>query len=350
MLQKITKLLIILLTGTVVNIFGAGKVFAGTYISGHVFVTYQGAKVYLKAADLEWRITEGGSGYRTVKSGDIYSYANSNRLDCTTQKMGYGNPNPACITNEQGSTIDDYNNVNYVFPRIGGFGCSRQRATLKPSLPDNNQVLPGGLSSVAGEWTLASAESFNGATEFYWDKVLQMLTIKDLNDADEYVNVDFEWIPSGPTPTPTPTPTPEPPASCACYLLTSDHPNLTAVKRGETLNFMAEAYVDTPETAKVKEMGFYLYQVDPESLEKIAEIANSRLIACDGVAQPDGSVCDFKSSDIIGGADVYEAQWTYMIKDTDPLGLYRLELTINCAWKEAYGGSRVLGEARDYYL
>ena len=152
--------------------------------------------------------------------------------------------------------------------------------------------------------------------------------------------------------TPTITPTPEPPANCACYLITSDSSNPTAVKKGETLNFTAEAYVDTPDTAKVKEMGFVLNQVDPDTFEVISEIANSGLVTCDGVPQPDGSVCDFNRTEEIDGknTDVYRAKWSYQIKDTDPLGLYRLELTINCAWKQAYGGSRVLGMARDYYL
>jgi len=392
MSQKIIKFLIILIVGVIINVLLVNKTYAGTYISGHVFVTHQGAKVYLNGADLEWKITESPGGcseytgsYRTVRSGDIYSYllkgSGSEKLDCTTQKMGYGNPEPACITNEQGMTIDNYNNVNYVFPRLGCYGCLHQWATLKPSFPEGYDQLPGNLDPSLGKWNLASAESFNNATEFYWDEVLQMLTIKDLNDADEYVGVDFEWIPaqptatptptltptSTPTPTPTPTstptptatptptptitpsptPTPEPPASCSCYSITSDSKDPTVVKKEESLKFTAEAYVDTPATAKIDTMGFVLYQVE-NAEDEGNEIANSNLIICNGVPRADGAVCGFDRSE--GGKDIYQAQWSYTIKETDPLGLYRLELIINCAWKQAYGGSRVLGEARDYYL
>ena len=134
-----------------------------------------------------------------------------------------------------------------------------------------------------------------------------------------------------PTLTPTITPTPIPPASCACYLLTSDSSNPTAVQKGETLNFTAEAFVDTPDTAKVKEMIFVLERDDVE------------------VVRSGAITSTFDRTEVIDGknVDVYKSTWSYL---ADTSGLYRLELIINCAWKQAFGGSRVLGTARDYYL
>jgi len=129
------------------------------------------------------------------------------------------------------------------------------------------------------------------------------------------------------TPTSTPTATPQPPAKCACYLLTAGSSDLTQVKRGQTLNFYAEAYVETPETAKVLDMAFILFQ-------------NGQEITRSNPPVP----ATLKESQIIGGklVDVYKASWSYTIKQTDPVGLYRLELGISCAWKESYFETREL--------
>ena len=139
------------------------------------------------------------------------------------------------------------------------------------------------------------------------------------------------------TPTLTPTPTPEVPPSCACYLLTSDHKNLTAVKRGDTLNFIAEAYVSTPETAKVLNMVFVLTHEETGS-----EIANSGEIPA-----------QFKESTVIGGedVDVYQSRWSYQVKLGEPAGLYHLNLIINCGWKEeAQADVFETSLAREFYL
>ncbi len=346
---KSIKFLIIFLLGVFLATFFAKQAYAGSYISGHVFVTYQGTKVYLKGANLEWKIITPGGGecssylnsYREVKSGDIYSYLfkGSNypaRLDCTTQEMGYGNYGRACKVNREGLTIDNYNNINYVFPRKQCFGCLRQKATLKPSFPVGYQGLPEGLSPTAGKWKLVLAESYTGATTFSWDEVLQMLTINDLNDVSEFIGIDFEWQAEPVTPTPTPTatplpsatPTPLPPACCSCLLLASDHPDLARVKKGELLNFTAEAYVTTPETAKVLDMVFVLNH-------KGLEVANSGPIPA-----------AYNRSEEIEGtnSDIYRSAWSWSVpNNTQAEGLYYLNLIIHCGWKE--GAAQLLGES-----
>ena len=123
-----------------------------------------------------------------------------------------------------------------------------------------------------------------------------------------------------PTPTliPTATPTRQPPASCACWLLTSDRPDLSQVKKGDLLSFTAEAYVSTPQTAKVLDMVFVLERPGQTPFESGTMPAY------------------FNRSEVIGGVsvDVYRSFWSYTVKTTDNEGLYHLNLIIHCGWKE----------------
>lgn len=124
---------------------------------------------------------------------------------------------------------------------------------------------------------------------------------------------------STPTPVPTATPTREPPASCACWSLEAEgKPNLGNVKRGQLLTFLAEAYVSTPQTAKVLDMVFVLQRPGLNPVESGPMPAY------------------FNRSQIINGVntDVYRSSWAYRVQATDPEGLYHLELIIHCGWKE----------------
>lgn len=124
-----------------------------------------------------------------------------------------------------------------------------------------------------------------------------------------------------PTPTliPTATPTRQPPASCACWGLTSDHPNLSQVKKGNLLNFTAEAYVSTPQTAKVLDMVFVLDHNGQEMTRS-------------------GTMPAYLNrSEMIGGimTDVYRSSWAWQVPTSgDVEGLYHLNLIIHCGWKE----------------
>ena len=133
---------------------------------------------------------------------------------------------------------------------------------------------------------------------------------------------------STPVPTatliPTATPTPrEPPATCACWLLSAEgNSDLADVKKGDTLNFIAEAYVSTPETAEVIDMAFVLEHEDEE-------IGHSGTVPA-----------QFNRSEVIGGVntDVYRSTWSYRVPSTgDVEGLYYLKLIIHCGWKEGEG-------------
>ncbi|MBM3209318.1 hypothetical protein FJZ40_03440 [Candidatus Shapirobacteria bacterium] len=139
-----------------------------------------------------------------------------------------------------------------------------------------------------------------------------------------------------PTVVPTPTPTREPPASCSCWLLaTEGNPNLANVKKGQTLNFIAKAYVTTPATAKVLGMKFFLQR--PSQTEIVSDTIPAY----------------FEGSETINGvkSDVYRSTWSYLVKQTDNEGLYHLNIQIFCGWKEgraqgeqlAFGKPRVLG-------
>jgi len=79
--------------------------------------------------------------------------------------------------------------------------------------------------------------------------------------------------------------------------------------------------VRTPETAKVLDMAFILFQNGQEVTRSNPPVPAT-----------------LDRSQIIGGqfVDVYQASWSYTVKQTDPVGLYRLELGIACAWKESY--------------
>lgn len=121
------------------------------------------------------------------------------------------------------------------------------------------------------------------------------------------------------TPVPTTTPTRTPPATCACWLLTTDHPDLSRVKRGDLLDFTAEAFTSTPETAVVLDMVFVLEHGG-------AEIANSGTIPA-----------YFNRSEVIDrvNTDVYRSSWAWQVPNTNEAeGLYYLKLIIHCGWKE----------------
>jgi hypothetical protein len=137
------------------------------------------------------------------------------------------------------------------------------------------------------------------------------------------------------TPVPTATPTREPPASCSCWRLAAEgNPNLTNAKRGDTLNFIAKAYVSTPETAKVLGMKFFLQRPGQ------TEIASDTIPAY------------FEGSETIGGvkSDVYRSTWSYTVKQTDNEGLYHLNIQIFCGWKEGKAAGEQLAFKRSPIL
>lgn len=127
-------------------------------------------------------------------------------------------------------------------------------------------------------------------------------------------------LPPG-APTYTPTPTPEEEVSCACWLLAPEgDTDLSDVKKGQTLSFVAEAYVPASEPAHVKEMIYYL---DKEGTP---------------VAQSPIKSAVFDREEVIDGESVkiYKTNWSYTVPDSDDAeGLYHLNLEINCAWDVA---------------
>lgn len=181
--------------------FFAKPAFAGSYVAGNAYVRYQGARIYLKGVRIAWSI-QGSSSYRTVLTGDpiSYTFPGGTSLDCRTQDFGYGSQAPACVVNSAGETIDNRGNINYVFPRIGGFGCSQQTGFLNPSFPEGYDGLPGNLSPEHGYWeatgfTVRRYEQPVWGVQIIWDPETQTLTVIDIGDADEYAEIEFEWVP-----------------------------------------------------------------------------------------------------------------------------------------------------------
>ena len=120
----------------------------------------------------------------------------------------------------------------------------------------------------------------------------------------------------------TATPTLRPPASCACWRLAAEgNPDLSQVTRWTLLNFVADAYVTTRETAYVKDMTFNL------------ERPGQTVVSVTVPAYFRGAEDVDASPDITTLADVYQSFWSYQVGSTDNEGVYHLHLDITCDWK-----------------
>lgn len=130
--------------------------------------------------------------------------------------------------------------------------------------------------------------------------------------------------PGGPTSTPppgAPTPTPEEEVRCSCWLLAAEgDPDLNDVKRGQTLNFVAEAYVSKEDPAYVKDM---VYVLDREGSEAARSARRPAVL---------------NREENIGGliVKIYRTNWSYTVPDQEGVeGLYHLNLTIHCDTEES---------------
>lgn len=126
--------------------------------------------------------------------------------------------------------------------------------------------------------------------------------------------------PSPTSPQGTLTPTPTPKVSCSCWSLTVDgNPDLGDVKKGQTLKFIARAYVPKAEPAYVKEMVYYLFKDGKQ------------------VAQSPAQSAIYIGDEVVGAREVkiYQTWWTYTVDNVSGAeGLYHLELGISCAWEQ----------------